>query len=301
VDGEPQRKFFRKMVMDGKLIGHINGDKLDCRRVNLKILEQSVNSSVDYIDKIIDIPVLEIKTIGKWMGGKPSGCISRTKYAYLVRFQTPKLHKSFNHVSYGSESNSLQAAKQFCYEEADRREIVKNKYRMVQTSDGLTFLEVQLPNKKTFYCDIEDKNIVEKAIWSYKSSSDTLYYVRHTETTDLPNECFHKLVVDYEVVDHINGNTLDNRKCNLRDGSRATNARNAKKRCDNISGITGVSFTKGAWIVQWPQDGKRMSKRFSKTAYGSLENAKAAAITFRYEKNILLNLHPRQNSLIMRE
>lgn len=47
-----------------------------------------------------------------------------------------------------------------------------------------------------------------------------------------------------KVVDHINRNTLDNRKENLRLCSTAENVSNAKKRIDNTSGYFGVYYSK---------------------------------------------------------
>lgn len=45
-----------------------------------------------------------------------------------------------------------------------------------------------------------------------------------------------------EKVDHENGNCYDNRWINLRNVDHFANAQNAKKRRDNVSGVTGVSF-----------------------------------------------------------
>lgn len=45
-----------------------------------------------------------------------------------------------------------------------------------------------------------------------------------------------------KVVDHINGNCLDNRRCNLRICTNASNIRKGKLRTNNKSGYTGVRF-----------------------------------------------------------
>ena len=57
----------------------------------------------------------------------------------------------------------------------------------------------------------------------------------------------HRLVIDAkkgEYVDHINGDTLDNRRCNLRICTNSENLRNSKTRIDNTSGYKGVSYKK---------------------------------------------------------
>jgi len=55
-----------------------------------------------------------------------------------------------------------------------------------------------------------------------------------------------------EEIDHINGNGLDNRLCNLRAADRAENSKNIRIRDDNSSGTTGVSWDKSRskWAVQ---------------------------------------------------
>lgn len=54
---------------------------------------------------------------------------------------------------------------------------------------------------------------------------------------------------DREYVDHVNGDTLDNRRSNLRLATASQNSMNRRKGTNNTSGYKGVSFIKatGKW------------------------------------------------------
>lgn len=62
------------------------------------------------------------------------------------------------------------------------------------------------------------------------------------------------------IVDHVNGNTLDNRRFNLRVCTQSQNIMNSKKRTDNTSGFKGVSWKKSKklWQVYINVDKKRI-------------------------------------------
>ena len=59
-------------------------------------------------------------------------------------------------------------------------------------------------------------------------------------------------------IDHINGDRFDNRICNLRDVSRAENAKNSKKPITNTSGVIGVTWNRSRkkWVAQIKVDQK---------------------------------------------
>ena len=75
----------------------------------------------------------------------------------------------------------------------------------------------------------------------------------------------HRIVMnagDYNgnnLVDHINGNTLDNRKGNLRMATQSQNHMNSILKSDNTSGYRGVQFdkNKGKWYAVIQKDYKR--------------------------------------------
>ncbi len=60
-----------------------------------------------------------------------------------------------------------------------------------------------------------------------------------------------------QTVDHINGETLDNRRSNLRPINHSTNAMNMRKH-KGASKYKGVSFSNGYWRVQIWKDNKKV-------------------------------------------
>lgn len=78
---------------------------------------------------------------------------------------------------------------------------------------------------------------------------------------------------DRVIIDHIDGNPLNNLITNLRVVSHSENARNRKKQMNNTSGTAGVSLwedQKGGkfWIARWYEDYKRKVRCFSIRKYG---------------------------------
>ena len=88
--------------------------------------------------------------------------------------------------------------------------------------------------------------------------SRSLYCSGKRVTTSLHRDIMGCVNGDTIIVDHINGNTLDCRKQNLRLCNRTENNRNAKIRKDNTSGYKGVCFDKrtSSWRVRISVDRK---------------------------------------------
>jgi len=98
----------------------------------------------------------------------------------------------------------------------------------------------------------------------------TIQIGRHSPTyrrlnLDATHYLSHRLIfklvygVDAEVVDHIDGDSLNNNLSNLRNVTQAVNSRNNKISCNNMTGYTGVYWIKRdcIWRVSITKDGRQ--------------------------------------------
>lgn len=101
----------------------------------------------------------------------------------------------------------------------------------------------EIPEKKIYFLiDLEDLELVNKYRWCARVVRKDLIYITSTYGIQL-----HRLIMNCpknKYVDHINLNTLDNRKNNLRVCTRYENAQNVKKRKNNSTGYRNVYFNK---------------------------------------------------------
>ena len=84
----------------------------------------------------------------------------------------------------------------------------------------------------------------------------------------------HGFIPDY--IDHINGNSLDNRIENLREATQSLNGANSKLANTNTSGFKGVTWRKDTkkWMAQITKNKKHYN-------LGSFESIEAAATAYR--------------------
>jgi hypothetical protein len=121
------------------------------------------------------------------------------------------------------------------------------------TIDGDTVLvDVSTPSHPNTRAiiDIDDLGKVIDGIsrWhAAKAGNGLLYVYRKHQSQKL-----HRLILGFPdglEVDHVNGDSLDNRKSNLRSVTRKENARNTKLYSDNKTGHSGVCVVKGRYAV----------------------------------------------------
>jgi hypothetical protein len=109
---------------------------------------------------------------------------------------------------------------------------------------------MQIANRKYQYFEIDDSDfeLVSKYIWGidngYPYSSIKGNRVR-----------LHRMLLglvtgDGNLVDHKDGNPLNNRRDNIRVCTRSQNNRNARKKSRNTSGLKGVTRHRNKWLAQ---------------------------------------------------
>ena len=89
------------------------------------------------------------------------------------------------------------------------------------------------------------------------------------------------------LIDHINGDPLDNRVNNLRDVSQSENMRNASLSVRNTTGQVGVCFdnARGKWAASIRAEGKNIKLGRFNTIPEAVESRKAAEVLHGFHEN----------------
>lgn len=112
-------------------------------------------------------------------------------------------------------------------------------------------IKINLTKKQIMIVSSEDSDLYSLK-WSTNTVNGCYYAVRYegykriyTHRLILERILGRSLVAN-ELSDHINGDTLDNRRCNLRLATKKENCRNARRSKNSTSGYKGVSWNKAA-------------------------------------------------------
>lgn len=115
---------------------------------------------------------------------------------------------------------------------------------------------------KEIFIDDEDYQLISKYTWYINKGCSTFYSGNNKVGR------MHRYIMNINdssiLIDHINGNGLDNRKENLRICDQKSNVRNSKKRLNTLNNFKGVYFHKNSKrIKKWQASIKVNYKKIS--------------------------------------
>ena len=128
--------------------------------------------------------------------------------------------------------------------------------------------------------DAADVPLVEGVIWHARVKPGATSYAVHRVSngdgtrTDV---WMHRLIARTPEgldTDHIDGNGLNNQRCNLRNATKSQNMHNARPRRDNSSGVKGVSWNKRR--SKWTARIRLGGVQHHLGQYATLDDAQAA-------------------------
>lgn len=148
--------------------------------------------------------------------------------------------------------------------------------------------KIKLTQGQFAIVDDEDFEEINKHKWYslFNKGTDSFYAVRSDYSGEKKKLIrMHRQIMNSQKemhTDHINHNTLDNRKCNLRSCTNSQNQMNAKMRSDNTSGTTGVIWHKATkrWRGQIKINQKHAYLGYFKNKQDAINARKEAEIKY---------------------
>lgn len=149
------------------------------------------------------------------------------------------------------------------YGDASKRTIYdKNEIKIIGDICKMSLYDVKGNIIGETIFDLEDFDRVKDKKWGKTDGKHDDIYVCSRSFENNKHTSLHRFIMnakDGDVVDHINGNTVDNRKSNLRIVTNSQNAMNAKISSLSKSGYKGVSYMKryNKWRAYIKYNGKQ--------------------------------------------
>ena len=137
-------------------------------------------------------------------------------------------------------------------------------------------IEIPLSRGMVSLIDVDDYEAVTTAGKWYANPSCRTFYARRKWQISRGKwlaTTIHTLITGWPLVDHRNGDGLDNRRANLRPATVKQNGMSRRRRTDNTSGHKGVYLRRstGRWMAEGPLPGGGYKH------LGTFDSAEAAA------------------------
>jgi hypothetical protein len=148
----------------------------------------------------------------------------------------------------------------------ERAEQINRRYAQARAASpqakGRSMKEIVISEGNVVLVDDEDYEKALKVQW-YICLGYARGYARQSLGMPVSTLLLHRYILglahgDKRVVDHANGNKLDNRKANLRICTQVENQRNKPVTKHNRSGLKGVGRHKGRWRARIRADGREI-------------------------------------------
>ena len=198
-----------------------------------KEYKEKTGASVTFIDFKCDCGVVHTASLQNFKNGHTTMCPKCTK-------------KKFGHIV--GKSNSKKNSW-----------IIKGEIAYTKLKDSIVIIDSEDVKKVEKYCWRVD-NVTKRVIANIKDCSNKIIWLSRV-VMEVNNED-----AKYVLVDHKNGDVLDNRKENLRLCNKRENNINIKRKSNNKSGFTGVYWSESCkkWVAKIYKKGhKEVVKRFS--------------------------------------
>lgn len=203
-------------------------DKLDPRckecmkqvKKNSKVMAKPESTIDANIPQILD---------KNWQGGKHSGTIFKRKNENTYTVNVNGKYKTFNPDKYNSDTHAFEKATEWKNMMSDKLLLTKNKYKIIHDNkNNPQYLIVQLSNNYVTLCDFDDIEIIRNnLLCSFRGGGE--YSKTYSTLTNDKRYSFHKFKTGYDMTDHINRYSLDNRTANFKKTNASENNKNKTK------------------------------------------------------------------------
>lgn len=180
--------------------------------------------------------------------------------------QCGKIHFSTNYLC-PKHSNQMRNFGKFL-DSNPRTVYDPNEIRVHGDYSEVDTYDKQANVQNTFIIDTEDIPLISKYKWGTKYyKKDNMWYVACIDNTTHKHIYLHHLLMGFpaETIDHIDGNTLNNRKSNLRIANKNIQSINCKKTEATATGIKGVKQSNRGYVAHLGWEGKTYYSKIFKT------------------------------------
>ena len=266
----------------GLVVDHIDGNPLNNRKSNLRVCTPSQNctNKGKYITNTTGhkglVKVKDTYEVYISINGKSTYVGCSKEYEAAVKIQEEKskmIHGEFFRI-------------EPCMTMERKTVIKRNNTPIKEFMEGYGYVyKIPLTKGQFAIIDIEDIDLVKDFYWqaALNKTINSFYAQRGAKYGDSENfgRQMHRIIMQAPkglVVDHINHNTLDNRRCNLRLATSSENTTNRRTSKNTKSGLKGAYSARNKWYSRIVADGKDVYLGMFETAEDAHEAYCKAAL-----------------------